>query len=124
MMHKKISLFLVLILISGILFAADNAYEAVWDFGKVKEGDIVKHEFILKNDTAKELKILSVNTSCGCAASQAKKKLLAPGESTSIEVSFNSAKYSGDVKQSVYVNTDNVKDPLVVFKINADVIKN
>ena len=35
------------------------------DFGKVKQGEILKHSFILKNDSSKTLNIKDANTSCG-----------------------------------------------------------
>jgi hypothetical protein len=95
----------------------------VWDFGQVRAGDIAKHTFIFKNETNEILTIKNVSTSCGCTASEVKKKVLQPGESTEIEVRFNSKKYSGPVKQYVYVNTDDPVSPVVKFTIKADVIK-
>lgn len=92
-----------------------------WDFGKVKEGGVLKHDFILKNETKKNLKIERINTSCDCTISQAKKKMLVPQESTVIEVSFNTQGYSGQVSQFVYVNTDNPDNPIIKITIKADV---
>lgn len=108
-------------------FAQENAPHAadpyLWDFGKVKEGTVVKHTFILKNESAKELKIIQLNTSCGCTVSKVKKNTLKPAESTQIEVKFNSKKYSGSVQQFVYVNTDNIDNPVIRFIIKAEVVK-
>ena len=94
-----------------------------WDFGQVKQGEVVSHSFILKNDSAKTLKIIGVNTSCGCAVSETKKKILSPQESTEVAVKFNSKGYLGAVQQFVYVNTDNVDKPVIRFIIKADVVK-
>ncbi|MDD4939161.1 MAG: DUF1573 domain-containing protein [Candidatus Omnitrophica bacterium] len=94
-----------------------------WDFGQVKEGQVFKHAFALKNEFEIPLTIKDVNTSCGCTVSQAKDKVIAPGESTSIDVKFNSKGYSGSVQQFVYVHTDNLDKPIVRFIIKADVIK-
>jgi hypothetical protein len=93
----------------------------LWDFGKVKQGELVKHEFVLKNASDKPMKIKEVNTSCGCTASEVKKRDLAPGDSTLIEVTFDSAGYSGPVKQFVFVNTDNPGMSMNRFTIKADV---
>lgn len=93
------------------------------DFGVVKEGGILKHSFSLKNDSAKALNIKNVDTSCGCAASKVAKKKLAPGESTDIEISFNSKGYKGQVTQFIYVNTDSVEKPIIRFTIKAEVVK-
>jgi len=110
-----------------------------WDFGRVKEGEVLRHNFRLKNDSGKTMNIKDVTTSCGCTASEVKKKKLLPGESTLIEVKFNSKGYSGLVQQYVYVHTDNldtstplsingernqtIDKPIIRFIIKADVIK-
>lgn len=94
-----------------------------WDFGKVKEGVVVKHDFTFKNETPGILKITGINTSCGCTASQAGKQSLAPGEATTINVAFNSKGYSGAVKQFVYVNTDNAGLAVIRFVVKAEVEK-
>ena len=94
-----------------------------WDFGYVREGQVLKHNFILKNDSNKPLLIKSVNTSCGCTASKAKKETLSSGETTDIEVSFNSKGYSGEVKQYIYVHTDNLDNETIRFIIKANVVK-
>ncbi|MCX5694089.1 MAG: DUF1573 domain-containing protein [Candidatus Omnitrophica bacterium] len=94
-----------------------------WDFGVVKQGDVLKHDFILKNETNDILEINSIHTSCGCTVSQSDKKSLMPQESTVIKVSFNSRGYLGEVKQFVYVNTDNTDLAIIKFTIKAQVVK-
>jgi hypothetical protein len=94
-----------------------------WDFGAVEEGEVLTHAFILQNESAKTLTIKDVTTSCGCTASEVKKKILASRETTSIGVKFNSQGYSGPVKQFVYINTDDLDNPLIRYIIKADVIR-
>jgi len=105
----------------GCSAAPADAY--TWDFGKIKEGEVAAHNFILKNDSAKPLKITGVNTSCGCTVSEVKLKVLGPGESSAVEVKFNSKGYAGAVQQFVYVNTDSVDKPVIRFIIKANVAK-
>lgn len=95
----------------------------LWDFGRVKEGAVLEHEFVFKNNSSKATNIKSINTSCGCTASKVKKNKLAPQESTEIEVKFKTKGYSGQTQQFVYVNTDNTDEPVVRFIIKAEVIK-
>ena len=95
----------------------------VWDFGQVKQGLILKHDFVLKNETNEIMKINSIHTSCGCTASEADKKSLSAQESTVIKVTFNSRGYSGPVQQFVYVNTDNKDLAIIKFTIKAQVVK-
>ncbi|MCM8796602.1 MAG: DUF1573 domain-containing protein [Candidatus Omnitrophica bacterium] len=92
-----------------------------WDFGKVKEGSIMRHTFTFKNETKKILTIKGISTSCGCTVSKTKKDRLSPGEETSIEVSFNSKGYSGEVTQYIYVYTDDLDKQLIRFIIKANV---
>ncbi|MFH0918617.1 MAG: DUF1573 domain-containing protein [Candidatus Omnitrophota bacterium] len=94
-----------------------------WDFGKVKPGVVLKHAFLLKNETNDILGINSIHTSCGCTVSDSDKKSLTPQESTTITVSFNSKGYSGPVTQFVYVNTDNADLSIIKFTIKAEVVK-
>lgn len=94
-----------------------------WDFGQIKEGAVLKHEFILKNETSDILEINNIHTSCGCTVSESAKKSLLPQGSTVITVSFNSKGYSGPVTQFVYVNTDNADMAIIKFTIKADVQK-
>jgi uncharacterized cupredoxin-like copper-binding protein len=101
----------------------DSQDKYTWDFGYVRQGQILKHDFILKNDSNKPLVIKSVNTSCGCTASKAKKEKLSPGETTDIEVSFKSKGYSGEVTQYIYVYTDNLDNQIIRFIIKANVVK-
>jgi len=90
----------------------------LWDFGRVREGDVVKHNFNLKNSTGKTLKVKDVTTSCGCTASAVKKDTLLPGESTEIAVEFDSQGYSGPVRQFIYVHTDANSAPVLAGSDN------
>jgi len=102
--------------------AKDEAH-SVWDFGAVKKGRIVEHEFVFTNNTAKLVKITNLDTSCGCTVSEVAKKVIPAGEKTTIKVKFDSSDYSGPVKQYVYVNTDDQERPLYKFVIKANVYK-
>ncbi len=94
-----------------------------WDFGKVKAGQILEHTFIYKNESEGVVELISSNTSCGCTVSAIKNKKLLPGDSSDIDVTFNSKNYNGEVKQFIYLNTDNQAEPIVRFDIKAIVEK-
>ena len=100
-----------------------NSSQMTWDFGQIRSGEKVKHEFILKNDTDKLINVKDVTTSCGCTVSSIKKKILKPQETVALDVQFDSAGYAGDVEQHVYVSTDSLKDPVLRFIIKANVVK-
>ena len=84
---------------------------------------VVKHEFIFKNETNKILNIENIHASCGCTEAEAKKRSLAPQESTAIVVNFNSKGYRGPVTQFIYVNTDDLDFSIIKFTIKALVVK-
>ncbi len=100
---------------------ADEAH--TWDFGQVQKGEVLKHSFTLKNETKMVLHIFDVDTTCGCTASKVKKDLLAPGAETLLEVEFDTKGYSGPVAQFIYVHTNRILEPVINFKIKADVTK-
>ena len=93
----------------------------VWDFGKVKKAETLKHTFTLPNDSRYTLKIKNVQTSCGCTAADIKNKILRPGENIELEVKVKLAGYKGEVKQYVFVYTDSLDNPILRFIIKADV---
>lgn len=93
-----------------------------WDFGIVKAGVVLEHIFVLTNDSVKDLVIKDTTTSCGCAVSEIKKKRLMPGESTELLVKFETKGYNGATHQFVYVNTDNIDNPIVRFTVKANVV--
>jgi len=122
-MRRIIGLFFLSFIILQFAHAQDKVTDPnEWDFGKVKQEEVLKHDFIFRNMTADTINITGINTSCGCTASQSDKKSLKPGESTLINVSFNSKGYAGQVSQFIYVNTNNANLPVVKFTIKAEVL--
>ncbi len=101
--------------------AADDSH--MWDFGQVKEGEVLEHVFILRNLQDKPMVIANMHTSCGCTVSQAQKKHLLPGEQTQINVKFHTQGYSGKVEQYVYVHTDDASEPIIKYAIKAEVVR-
>lgn len=95
----------------------------LWDFGRRQEGEILKHTFVLRNDSDRTLNIKDINTSCGCTVSEVKSKVIAPKESTTIDIKFNTKGYSGAIKQYVYVHTDTPDNPVIRFTVSAQIIR-
>ena len=91
----------------------------VWDFGAVKKGEILKHAFVLKNETRRVLAISGTNTTCGCTVSSVQKNKLLPGESTEIKVEFNTKGYRGQTQQFIFVNTNDTANPVLRFTVKA-----
>jgi hypothetical protein len=81
----------------------------VYDFGKAKSGDPVKHTYLFTNTGDAVLYITNVQPSCGCTTAGDWSKQVEPGKTGTIPVQFNSANYNGGVFKTITV-TSNAKD--------------
>lgn len=93
------------------------------EFGKITQGDKVTHVFVLTNNGGDLLVIENVQASCGCTAATPEKNELAPGESTNLEVVFNSAGRNGAQKKNITIKSNDPENPLIKLVITATVIK-
>jgi hypothetical protein len=94
-----------------------------YDFGTVEQGTIVKHSFIITNNGGDVLIIKDVSASCGCTAANPDKRELNPGESTNINVEFNTNGRSGKQKKAVYVETNDPDNKKLELKIYGTIVK-
>jgi hypothetical protein len=92
-----------------------------WDFGLVKQGDTLNHEFVFRNAGQAVLNIRNVETSCGCTAALITENKLEPGKQGRLKVSFSTAGYGGQVTKFVYLDSDDPDQPRLQLKITADV---
>jgi hypothetical protein len=97
--------------LTGISF---NEYEH--DFGIMDEGDVVTYYFEFTNTGAEPLILDKCKGSCGCTVPQCPKNPIAPGETGSIEVKFNSKgkKNKQTKKVTVTANTDPAQTILTI----------
>ncbi|MCX6577490.1 MAG: DUF1573 domain-containing protein [Candidatus Aminicenantes bacterium] len=93
--------------------------EDTHDFGKVKQGNNLTHEFVFKNDGDDMLTIKNVETSCGCTAALVSNKKVEPGKTGKIKVSLDTRGYAGEVVKFVYVESDDPVQPKIQLKITA-----
>jgi len=121
-MIKRLLFTLLIFLQSSLCWglAFDND---LWDFGQVREGQVARQVFVLKNDSNKVLHVKNVLPACGCIKAEIDKESFGPGEEAKLEVSFDSRGYSGDVQQFVFLNTDSPDQPVIKFTVKAQVVK-
>lgn len=93
-----------------------------YDFGDVARGEHVKYDFVVSNVGGDLLKISDVRASCGCTAAKPEKDNLAPGESTNINVDFNSTGRSGRQTKFITVQTNDPEQPEIRFKLTGVVV--
>lgn len=96
--------------------------QSSFDFGDIKQGEIVSHTFVLTNSGGDLLKITNVQASCGCTAAVPEKSELAPGESTNLPVKFNSTGRMGIQKKTVKIFTNDPQSPEMTITIAGNVV--
>ena len=92
----------------------------VFDFGDVIEGEIVKHDFKLKNNGKTDLLIRNVKASCGCTAVK-NENLVKPGQTIDLNIEFNSNGKKGRQNKSVTVITNDPLNSTLVLRIMGNV---
>lgn len=85
--------------------------EDSWDFGRIKQGEMLTHVFLFTNEGDAPLIIKKVRTSCGCTAALVSEKKIAPGNKGEIKVNFNTRGYEGKVNKYIYVETNDPAKP-------------
>ncbi len=92
-----------------------------WDFGEVWYGEpLQRDDIVVKNVGDQELRINSVRKSCGCTAAEVAEKVLAPGETTTLKVGYDSKKNARNVNQVVTIYT-NEPNPTRQFRVRGTV---
>ena len=83
--------------------------ESFYDFGKVTEGDIVKHTFKFRNAGAGAMKIIKNESSCGCTSTNNVLKEYAPGDQGEIEAVVDTVGKKGVVVKTLTLTMGNNK---------------
>ncbi len=96
--------------------------EKTFDFGDIKQGEIVTHKFVIFNKGGDLLKISKVKASCGCTAADPTKTELAPNDSTSILVKFNTKGRRGKQRKNVYIFSNDPQLPQLRLSFTANII--
>jgi hypothetical protein len=96
--------------------------EVKYYFGKVKQGEVVRHTFKIKNEGTAELLIHDVSPACGCTASDFSKKL-APGEEGKITLAVRTAGMNGKIERYAEVISNDTDQVRLKLWLHLDVYK-
>ena len=116
--------------ISSQALAQDNSVEAspvisfetpVFKFGKVRQGEEIRHDFKFTNRGSQTLIIEDVRPSCGCTTAGQWVKSLEPGQSGVIPIKLNTDRFKGPLTKSVTVRSNDPKRTNVYLKIEGEV---
>jgi len=91
------------------------------DYGTVLKGSDGVRVFEFTNTGDAPLIITDVKSSCGCTISKKPNGPIAPGESSSIEVKYDTNRV-GPIRRSITVSS-NATEPMVALKIKGEVAK-
>lgn len=90
-----------------------------FDFGKIKQGEPVTHEFKFTNTGSAPMIISNVSASCGCTTPDWTKDIIPPGGKGFIKATYNAAA-AGAFSKSVTV-TANVEGGYIQLIIKGEV---
>lgn len=93
------------------------------DLGTIYNGTVKKARIVIKNSGKDSLKILGVQTSCGCTTAKQPKSALKPGESDAIEIEFNSTGWNGKVTKHVMIQSNDPANPTATVTLVSDVVQ-
>lgn len=122
------SLLLTYLLIPVLLFGQNSVPKITspnpeHNFGEILEGQIVAHSYEIVNTGSADLKIDKVQASCGCTAAQPTKRILKPGEKTTIKVEFDTSNRMGFQQKYVYVFSNDPETPQLRLSFTALIVE-
>ena len=116
----------VLLLSAGVFAQAKKAEDVVkfkelaYDFGKIKQGTPVSHEFAFTNISSSPVIIESAVPSCGCTTPVKPEGAIAKGKDDKITAGFNAANV-GPFNKTITIKVAGVDLP-VQLKITGEVL--
>lgn len=97
--------------------------EDEFNFGSVKAGEKVKCSFEFSNTGKRDLIVRKTKASCGCTATQLVKKVLKPGESSKIDVVFDTRGRSGKQHKTIFVISNDQRHANYALRVVGNIIK-
>ena len=92
----------------------DSLKAVEFNFGTIKQGDVINHEFVFTNVGKEPLVITESHGSCGCTVPQWPKEPIKKGEKGVIKVTFNSAGKMGLQDKTVTITSNAKSNPKVI----------
>ncbi|MEJ2201238.1 MAG: DUF1573 domain-containing protein [Desulfuromonadaceae bacterium] len=106
------------------IFAAGpqiDAEQTDFNFGQIAQGEKVSHTFRFQNAGDEPLMVDRVRSSCGCTAALLSAKIVAAGDVAEIQTTFDSSRFNGAVKKTIYLYANDPHQPVTEFHIRGTV---
>ena len=89
--------------------------QPVFDFGKIEQGKILKHTFIVKNKSTETITISNYRIQCDCVTIEAPNTMILPGEELEVEFIFDTKNLKGFVVESIYIQLKDSEKELKLY---------
>lgn len=89
--------------------------ESEFNFGEVKEGEIVKHTYKFTNNGKVPLVISDARSTCGCTVPLWSKEPVEPGKTGEISVEFNTKNKHRDQRKPITITANTYPAQTVVY---------
>ncbi len=94
--------------------------EPIKDFEIVPKGEVIVHEFVIRNEGSGVLELKDVRPACGCTVAEYDKKI-APGESGKVKARVKTDNFGGPIAKSIAVFTNDPDNPKLQLVVKANV---
>ena len=91
------------------------------DFGRVDQYQTLDHSITLGNEGDAPLRILKVESSCGCTVAVPSDSIVLPGREVHLDVTFKSKDATGVQSKKIVLRTNDPAEPSVTIMVKADV---
>ncbi|MFD2968437.1 DUF1573 domain-containing protein [Sphingobacterium bambusae] len=95
--------------------------EAAFDFGQVKEGEVVEHVYAFTNTGTSPVILSRVSASCGCTTPSYTQTPILPGKTGEIKVSFDSNGQVGK-QQKIVTVVSNAENGVTTIQLKGEVL--
>lgn len=97
--------------------------ETIYDYGRIKQGTKITHNFAVVNDGKRDLLIRKTKSSCGCLKTSASTDTIAPGVTGYITIEFDSYNKEGKDSRKMNVYINDPSKPKVVIELKGEIEK-
>ncbi|SFT04700.1 DUF1573 domain-containing protein [Sphingobacterium wenxiniae] len=94
--------------------------ETVFDFGQIKEGEVVERTYVFTNTGEAPVILSQVSASCGCTTPSYTQTPVLPGKTGEIKVSFDSNGQAGK-QQKIVTVVSNAENGVTTVQLRGEV---
>ena len=87
----------------------------VFDYGASAQGDILEHDFIVKNKSTQAIELELPRIPCSCTEVELSKTMLQPGEESVVTMKVDTKSLSGFVVKSIYLKIKDSSEELRLY---------